>query len=110
MSPSQPLFAHDTYWPAIMAQFGFFGLVTMVLAVGQWVRDLLSRTRYDKYAYLAALFIAISHVSSSVATATFFHFVTVGIFFLLPILFDDSDPKKEIGVSYDASNHLHPHV
>lgn len=110
LSPSQPLFAHDTYWPAIMAQFGFFGLVTMVLAVGQWVRDLLSRTRYDKYAYLAALFIAISHVSSSVATATFFHFVTVGIFFLLPILFDDSDPKKEIGVSYDASNRLHPHV
>lgn len=110
LSPTQPLFAHDTYWPAIMAQFGFFGLITMGMIVAHWVKDLLSRARWDRFAYLAALFIAISHVSSSIATATFFHFSTVGIFLLLPILFDDSDPKKEIGVSYDASNHLHTHV
>lgn len=110
LSPSQPYFAHDTYWPAIMAQFGFFGLIVMILIVARWVRDLLSRTRYDKYAYLAGLFICMTQVSSSIATATFFHFVTVAICFLLPILFDDSEPKKENGESYETSNRLYPHV
>lgn len=110
LSPTQPYFAHDNYWPAIMAQFGFFGLIVMILIVLRWVRDLLNRTRYDKYAYLAGLFICLTQVSGSIATATFFHFVTVGICFLLPILFDDSAPKKEIGASYETSNRLHPHV
>ena len=109
LSPRYPIFAHDTYWPAIMAQFGFFGLISMGLVVLRWSKDILARTKYDKYAYLAGLFIVATQVSASVATATFFHFVTVALCFLLPILFDDSEPKK-IGVTYDESNRLHTHL
>ena len=110
LSPSKPIFAHDTYWPAIMAQFGFFGLIAMILVVIRWVRDILGRTKYDKYAYLAGLFIAATQVSSSIATATFFHFVTVGVCFLLPILYNDSAPKKERQVTYETRNRLHAHL
>ena len=110
LSPNYPIFAHDTYWPAIMAQFGFFGFIAMIGVVIRWVRDLLNRTKYDKFAYLAGLFVAATQVSASVATATFFHFVTLALCFILPILFDDSTPKKESEVSYEKSNSLHPNV
>ena len=110
LSPHKPIFAHDTYWPAIMAQFGAFGLITMIMIVFRWGKDTLSRACHDKFSYLAALFIVLSLVSSSIASPTFFHFVTVGVCFLLPILFDDSNPKKESGVSYETSNRLHPHI
>ena len=110
LNPMKPIFAHDTYWPAIMAQFGFFGLIAMVFVVYHWGRDVLRRSMYDKFAYLAALYIVISLVSSSIASPTFFHFITVGVCFLLPILFDTSNTQKEIGVTYETSNRLHPHI
>ena len=110
LSPYYSLFAHDTYWPAIMGQFGFFGTIVMIMIVARWAKDLLSRAKYDKYAYLAGLFIVMTQVSASIASPTFFHFITVGVCFLLPILFDDSNLNKEIGVSYETSNRLHPHI
>lgn len=110
LNPEYPLFAHDNYWPAIMAQFGFFGVIVMGLILICWVRDVLSRTRYNKYVYLAGLFICLTQLSASIATATFFHFVTVGIFFLLPLLFDDSDSTTESRALHETSNRLHPHI
>ena len=110
LSPSYPIFAHDTYWPAIMAQFGFFGLIAMGLVVFRWAKDILARTKYNNYAYLAGLFIVATQVSASAATATFFHFVTLAVCFLLPILYNDSDPKKESMVSYETSDRLHTNV
>lgn len=110
LSPQYPLFAHDTYWPAIMAQFGAFGLVVMLLIVYRWVRDLLKRTQYNKYAYLVGLFVVLTQVSASIATATFFHFVTLALCFVLPIAFEDNTTKQEIGVSCDESNRLYPNV
>lgn len=110
LSPNYPIFAHDSYWPAIMAQFGFFGLIVMIFVVVRWVRDLLSRTKYNRYAYVVGLFIALTQVSASIATATFFHFVTLALCFILPLAFEDDAARNEIGVSYDTSNRLHPNV
>lgn len=110
LSPTNSIFAHDTYWPAIMAQFGAFGLIIMLLVVYHWARDLLRRVKHEKYAYLAGLFIAITQISSSIATATFFHFVTVGLFFLLPILFDDNTKKQEGGIPDETSDRLYSYI
>ena len=96
LSPQKPYFAHDTYWPAIMAQFGYFGLVTVVLIVVRWVKDILSRTKGNKYSYLAGFFVVVTQVASSAAEATFFHFVTAGICFIIPILFEDSTSEVRL--------------
>jgi hypothetical protein len=95
LSPEKPYFAHDTYWPAIMAQFGYIGLVVVILIVIRWVMDVLSRTKYNKYTYLVGLFIVTTQIASSVAEATFFHFVTAALCFILPVLFDESAPQKD---------------
>lgn len=98
LSPDKPYFAHDTYWPAIMAQFGYIGLVTVVLIVIRWVKDILNRTKNNKYTYLAGLFVVVTQIASSAAEATFFHFVTVGLCFILPVLFDaDSEATNVTG-------------
>ena len=110
LSPTYPMFTHDNYWPAIMAEFGFFGTIIMILIIARWARDILLRTKKDKFPYLAGLFIVLTQVSSSIATATFFHFVTVGVCFILPILFDGNALKKEIGETYETSNRLHPNI
>ncbi|MCR5837304.1 MAG: hypothetical protein K6G88_12440 [Lachnospiraceae bacterium] len=88
------VFARDSYWPAIMGQFGFLGLIAMVVLIGQWVFDVLKKTRYNKYTFVAGIFIAVTQVVSSIATATFFNFVTVAIFFMIPLIFSD-DIKQQ---------------
>ncbi|MBQ7415727.1 MAG: hypothetical protein IJW14_01660 [Oscillospiraceae bacterium] len=110
LSPSNPIFAHDTYWPAIMAQFGFFGMIIMLLIVFCWARDLIMKAKNNKFAYLAALFICITQISASIATATFFHFVTVGIFFLLPLLFEEDQKTLEGREPDETSNGLYPNL
>lgn len=110
LSPSYPIFAHDTYWPAIMGQFGAFGLIVMVLILVCICLDIIKKSKCDKYAYLAGLFICITQVSSSIATATFFHFVTVGLFFLVPLLFEEKETTIESRENDETSNRLHPNL
>ena len=93
LSRSFNAFAHDTYWPAIMAQFGVFGAVLMIILLFRVFKDMLKRANKNQYCYFGALFLCVTQVVSSIATATFFHFVTVGLFFLVPLLFDSNDNK-----------------
>jgi hypothetical protein len=67
----------------------------VILIVIRWVMDVLSRTKYNKYTYLVGLFIVTTQIASSVAEATFFHFVTAALCFILPVLFDESAPQKD---------------
>ena len=108
LSESNPIFAHDTYWPAIFAQFGFVGTAVMIYLIYCWCMDILNRSKYNRYCYLAAIFIAVTQVSSSVATATFFHFVTVGLAFLIPLLFEGKDTRRKI--NNEPTNSLYSHV
>ncbi len=89
LSKENPMFSHDTYWPAIFAQFGVFGTLLMIALIYRMFRDVIRRAKGNKFNYLAAIFICITQITSSIATATFFNFVTVGVFFLVPLAFDD---------------------
>lgn len=107
LSKGNMLFAHDTYWPAVCAQLGFFGALFMAFVVLLWCKDLLRRTKGNKYDYFLALFICITQVSSSAATATFFHFVTVGLMFLLPLLHSREEKKEKRN---DTLNGIHANL
>lgn len=108
LSPEFPVFTHDTYWPAIMAQFGIVGTIVLIVILVYWTRDLLKRSMNNKYAYLAGLFVAITQLSSSIATATFFHFVTVGIMFITPLIFDTTETINESRRLDGKSDSLYP--
>lgn len=103
LTEDNPIFAHDTYWAAIFGQFGVIGTVIVVALIVYMVMDILKRSKYNRYCYLAGLFIAVTQVISSVATATFFNFVTLSIFFMVPLMFDD-EKKSNIVVGIVSAN------
>lgn len=94
LSRDNTMFARDTYWPAIAAQFGIVGFILMVLLLWKLFKDILKQAKGDPYSYFLALFICITQVSSSIATATFFHFVTVALFFVVPLIFPVASVEK----------------
>lgn len=101
LQPEYAAFAHDSYWPAIMGQFGAFGLAAMVMVVIQWCVDIIKRTRFDKFSYLAGLFMVVTQVASSTMEATFFNFVTVALCFIMPVMFEDSGCNRLSAVAQD---------
>ena len=98
------MFAHDTYWPAIMAQFGLVGMVLMIALIWKLCKEILLKTKANNYMYLAAIFVVVTQASSSVATATFFHFVTVSLFFIVPLAFQNEE-EEETNESTNLKNY-----
>ena len=94
LAQGNALFAHDTYWPAIFGQLGFFGTGLMIYLIYTWCMDILNKSKGNKVGYFAAIFVVVTQVSSSIATATFFHYITVGLCVWIPLLFDESTEKK----------------
>ncbi len=90
LSVDNPMFTHDTYWPAIFAQFGAIGTILMIILIYYLFKDILNHTQCSRIANFAAIFICIVFASASVATATFFHYATVGTIMLLPLLKDNA--------------------
>lgn len=89
------MFAHDTYWPAIMAQFGIIGTVLMVVLLWKLCKDVLSKTKTNSFMRVAGIFVVVTQTSSSIATATFFHFVTVSLFFIVPLAFKKNEVEEK---------------
>ena len=104
LNPSNPMFAHDTYWPAIMAQFGVVGLIAMIILIWKLCMDMMRRTNGDRYSHWIILFVCITQVTSSIATATFFHFVTVSLFFIIPLAFSNEEEEKNNENTYFENN------
>lgn len=96
LSPDNLSFSHDTYWSAILAQFGFLGTILFVLLIFSWAKNICLRTQRNKYSQFIGIFIIFALITSSLASATFFNFVIVGTFFLIPLIFDSKN-KEDYG-------------
>ena len=95
-------FAHDTYWPAIIGQFGMLGFILVVLLIVEIYKMIYKKINKDKYSILAILYTIVVMTVASIATSAFFHYNTVGWFFLLPLVFnksiDDIKGEETIGL------------
>lgn len=89
-------FASDSYWPAVIGQFGFIGVICMAGVIYCMLREVIKKARGNEYRFLAALYICIILVFTSGAGATFFHYSTVGIVFLMPLSFNSGNVRKEV--------------
>jgi len=96
LSPIDGSFAHDTYWPAIIGQFGIIGTFLFIILLYYIFkiiyRNFIKNQYKNYYNYLNYIFLLSITVISSLATAVFFHFSTVGLFFLVPLM---SKEKKD---------------
>ena len=86
-------FARDDYWPAILGQFGFIGLIIFGLCLYCLFKDMFVKSK-DKYLKLIAILVCFSLCLSSTADAAFFHYVTVCSMFFLAFIFNSKKTLK----------------
>lgn len=85
LSPDYPAFANDNYWPSILAQFGFFGLLliaTLLYRIFKPIYNNLKNTRNVTIFWLVMFILFLS----SLVTASFYHYSTLGIIIFLLII------------------------
>ena len=61
----------DCYWPAVMGEFGVIGTFIMIFLFVFIGKELIKRSRFNKWIYYNTLFFIVTSLFSSVATAVF---------------------------------------
>lgn len=61
----------DCYWPAVMGEFGVIGTFIMIFLLVFIGKELIKRSRFNKWIYYNTLFFIVTSLFSSVATAVF---------------------------------------
>lgn len=87
LNPNDTQYAHDTYWPAVMGEMGFVGVLIMAGVVFFWTRVILKYSA-SKLKYMLCLFLVMTQIMASLPTSIFFQNYTAFLFFLLPLLKD----------------------
>ena len=85
----------DCFWPAVGAEFGFFGLVVMIILVLLLSVLLLRTTKNERYTIIAVVTFIAYLVISSTATGIFNAYTTVGFIVILTGIIAE---PKEYGV------------
>ena len=88
LDPRNPIFAHDTYWPAILGQFGIIGFILVLYIVYNSFHLIYESSKENNYNRFMSWFIIIVLLGSSIPAAIFFHFSTVGLIFMMPLMDD----------------------
>ena len=79
--PSDPVFVSDSFWPAILAQFGLFGLVVFIVLIVSMFRSISSDAKRAGVRFAAYGSIPLYLLILSTSDASFFNFY--GPFFAL---------------------------
>lgn len=92
MGSKKHFFLSDSFWPIVIAQFGFLGCVVFVLVVYYFVKQSLKILELDKNAGFAMLLIVIDMLINSLAETAFFN-PTALLFF---VLFGSCEAEAEL--------------
>lgn len=98
-TPDDPKFALDNYWPAIMGQFGYIGIIIMLGILFYWIKQILANNKGNKCYYAYTLFIIITQTFSSIPTSTFFSPLTAVLFMFAPLL-NENESKTTPVISH----------
>lgn len=95
LSSDNPEFAHDNYWPAIMGEFGFVGIVFTILLVYLLMKDFFRLAGETNYMKALAYFASFVLLFQSTGSPVFFHYITVCIMIILSFLFSCNIKTKK---------------
>lgn len=74
LMPANPSFVSDSFWPAVIAQFGFFGTLLLILLLGELFKSISSDAKGKGVRFAAYGIIPIYLLILSTADASFFNF------------------------------------
>ncbi len=86
LSPDYPDFVSDTFWPMILGQCGFFGLLALIGVLILLTKKILS-LKAEKSAFASALLLMVYLLISSTSESAFANPMAVPLAFWLGILF-----------------------
>lgn len=91
INPYDRQFLTDNYWPSIIAQYGFFGFVLMIVLFISIAIIILRKTKNNSYYRFASMICFCSLLIASTVTTSFSHYTAVSLFFIIPLFFKSSE-------------------
>lgn len=86
----------DTFWPIVIAQTGWLGLISFFFALSNMIVYIIKSRKSDTYYFWVAMSIIIYDLISSFATSAFFHPSSMAPYLLLGLLTSIHEfPKKQ---------------
>lgn len=101
-SSTDSFFLQDSFWPVIMAQFGYFGVVLFSVILVLFFVLIFKIQPINLYMYITALSLMVYLLIASTSETAFFNPISLLLFMLLGIAIDQCDqrtlsvPKKKI--------------
>lgn len=95
MSKDTAYYLNDNYWPMIMGQFGFLGLIITVFILFLFMRRILKDLKGNKYFYLAGFFALGWLLLSSVASKSYSEFSSICIFLFVAVLVKKTRSERQ---------------
>lgn len=95
MSEGTSYYLNDNYWPMIMGQFGFLGLIITVTILFLFMKRVFKDLKTNKYFYLAGLFALGWLLLSSVASKSYSEFSTICVFLFVGLLVKKTRCEKQ---------------
>ena len=94
MGPVENMFLSDSFWPCILGQFGFFGLVLMCCVIFVFMKKAVKMLKRDKREGFVPFMIMLYLLISSFAETSFFN-PTSMLLFLIFAYIEVNAAKRE---------------
>ena len=84
----------DTFWPMILAQFGFLGLILFVAIIGIIFHKIWSIRKLNKYYFLSSMCLMLYLLIASTSESSFVNYYAVYFFIMLGIYLNQVKEMK----------------
>lgn len=89
-------FICDTFWPMIIGQFGYFGLILFCLIIYEFIKLIWSNKNIDQNYFLAAFLLIFYLIITSTSESSFANYYAVHFFFLIGIITNSLELKQPV--------------
>lgn len=101
MTEDDPSFLSDTFWPIVIAQTGWIGTVSFVMALLSMITYIIRSRKTDVYYFWVAISIIINDLIASFASSAFFSPSSMAPFLMLGLItsiheFSNKQPDERI--------------
>ncbi len=96
MTASDPMYLTDSFWPTVMAQFGFVGLILMILLIVFQFKAIAKIINYNYNLYAAAMILLVYLCIMSFASSAFFNPIAVPYAIILGLILATNDQQNKL--------------
>lgn len=99
LSENNPKFVSDNFWPAILGEFGYIGLIIYVIILVILYKKIHKKYKQNREVYITALLPFLYLLVASTAESAFLHTMSVSMFFIISIALN-TDSNTNIRKKY----------